>query len=386
MDKNRVWAEVDLDAIKNNMEAMHENLKPGTKMMAVLKADGYGHGAVEIAKMLEDVSYVFGYAAATVDEAMDLRAADIKKPILILGYTFEDTYEDMILNDIRPTFFTYQDAKKYADVAEKLQKVAPIHLAIDTGMGRIGFQMNRDSVEEIKRISELASIRLEGVFTHFARADEMDKTATREQYELFMQMIHELENNGVTFELHHCANSAAILEFPDANLEMVRAGITMYGLWPSEEMDHSFPLEPALSLYSHVVHIKTVEAGTTVSYGGTFVAEETMRIATIPVGYADGYARSLSNCGYVLIRGHKAPILGRVCMDQFMVDVSGIPEASVLDKVTLIGSDGDHKITLDKLGELSHRFNYEFVCDLGIRIPRVYFKDGKIVAEKDYIG
>lgn len=386
MDKNRVWAEVYLDAIKSNMDAMHENLKPGTKMMAVLKADGYGHGAVEIAKMLEEVPYVFGYAAATVDEALDLRAADVKKPILILGYTFEDTYEDMILNNIRPTFFTYHDAKRFSDIAERLGKIAPIHLAIDTGMGRIGFQMNRKAVDEITEISKLPAVKLEGVFTHFARADEMDKTATKEQYDLFMQMIHELENNGVTFEIHHCANSAAILEFPDANLEMVRAGITMYGLWPSEEMDHSFPLEPALSLYTHIVHIKDVDAGTTVSYGGTFVAEEPMRIATIPVGYADGYARSLSGCGYVLIRGHKAPILGRVCMDQFMVDVTNIPDAEVLDKVTLIGTDGEHKITLDKLGDLSHRFNYEFVCDLGIRIPRVYFKNGKVVAEKDYIG
>lgn len=386
MDKNRVWAEVYLDAIKSNMDAMHENLKPGTKMMAVLKADGYGHGAVEIAKMLEEVPYVFGYAAATVDEALDLRAADVKKPILILGYTFEDTYEDMILNNIRPTFFTYHDAQRFSDIAERLGKIAPIHLAIDTGMGRIGFQMNRKAVDEIKEISKLPAVKLEGVFTHFARADEMDKTATKEQYDLFMQMIHELENNGVTFEIHHCANSAAILEFPDANLEMVRAGITMYGLWPSEEMDHSFPLEPALSLYTHIVHIKDVDAGTTVSYGGTFVAEEPMRIATIPVGYADGYARSLSGCGYVLIRGHKAPILGRVCMDQFMVDVTNIPDAEVLDKVTLIGTDGEHKITLDKLGDLSHRFNYEFVCDLGIRIPRVYFKNGKVVAEKDYIG
>lgn len=336
--------------------------------------------------MLEEVPYVFGYAAATVDEALDLRAADVKKPILILGYTFEDTYEDMILNNIRPTFFTYHDAQRFSDIAERLGKIAPIHLAIDTGMGRIGFQMNRKAVDEIKEISKLPAVKLEGVFTHFARADEMDKTATKEQYDLFMQMIHELENNGVTFEIHHCANSAAILEFPDANLEMVRAGITMYGLWPSEEMDHSFPLEPALSLYTHIVHIKDVDAGTTVSYGGTFVAEEPMRIATIPVGYADGYARSLSGCGYVLIRGHKAPILGRVCMDQFMVDVTNIPDAEVLDKVTLIGTDGEHKITLDKLGDLSHRFNYEFVCDLGIRIPRVYFKNGKVVAEKDYIG
>ena len=384
MEYNRVWAEIDLDAIHHNLEAMHENLKPDTKICAVIKTDAYGHGALEIARSLEEIDYVAGYATATVDEAMELRENGVRKPILVLGYTFEDSYEDMVRFDIRPTIFRLDMAKAFSDAACRLGKKAPVHIKIDTGMSRIGFQVEKASVEEILEIFKLDNLVPEGIFTHFARSDESDKTSAREQYELFRQMIHALEERGLSFQIHHCANSAAILELPETDLEMVRAGITLYGLWPSEEMDHSFPLEPALSLHSRIVHIKTLPAGRSVSYGGTFVTTEDTLVATIPVGYGDGYPRGLSSKGYVLIHGQKAPILGRVCMDQMMVDITGIDGVKILDSVTLIGRDMDREISMEELGELSGRFNYEFSCDLGNRIPRIYFRNGQEVARKHY--
>jgi len=384
MDKSRVWAEIDLDAIRENLLSMHENMKEDCKIMAVMKTDGYGHGAVPIAKDIEDIPFLFGFATATVDEAMELRNAGVKKPILILGYTFPETYETVINNDIRPAILSYEMAYRYDEAAKNLGKKIPVHIKIDTGMGRLGFQVDKDSVEEIVKISELKNIELEGIFTHFAKADEEDKTFTREQTELFEEMIRTLSDRGVEFKIHHASNSAGILEFPEANFDMARAGITMYGLWPSEEMDHDFPLKAALSLYSHIVSIKEFSAGHPISYGGTYITDDDTTVAVVPVGYGDGYARLLSGKGYVLVHGHKAPIIGRICMDQFMIDITGIEDVSLHDKVTLIGQDGSHKITLEKLGEMSGRFNYEFACDLGNRIKRCYLKNGKIVSEKDY--
>ncbi len=380
MEYNRVWAEINLDALLHNLEAMRENIDPDTKICAVVKTDAYGHGCVQIAKVLEDVDYIWGYATATVDEAMELRQHDIKKPILVLGYTFKDSYADMIKNDIRPTLFRMDMARDFSDEAVRLGIEAPVHIKIDTGMSRIGFQVEKDSVEEILSIFKFPNLIPEGIFTHFARSDEEDKTAAREQLELFRQMIHALSDEGLTFAIHHCSNSAAILELPEANMEMVRAGVTMYGMWPSDEIDHSFDLEPVLSLKSRVVHIKELPAGREVSYSGTYTTTEDTMVATIPIGYGDGYPRSLSSKGYVLIHGQKAPILGRVCMDQLMVDITGIEDVNILDEVTLIGTDGNRQITIEEVGDLSGRFNYEFACCLGDRIPRIYYLDGKEVA------
>ncbi|MCR5053606.1 MAG: alanine racemase [Lachnospiraceae bacterium] len=385
MDKNRVWAEVDLDHILFNMNSMHENLKPDTRIYAVLKTDGYGHGAVPVAQTIDSLPYLEGFAVATIDEARELINSGLKKPVLILGYSFHNSYDYIIEHGIRPAIFSYEDARVLSDRASSMGKDVSVHIKIDTGMGRIGFLPNRESLDEILRISKLPNIRMEGIFTHFSRADEEDKSFAEEQLDLFLQVIKELSDDGLEFPIRHCANSAAILEFPDSDLSYVRAGISMYGLWPSEEMDHDFPMKSALSLYSHIIHIKTVEAETPISYGGTYVTAHKSRIATVPVGYGDGYPRLLSNTGYVLVRGHKAPIVGRVCMDMMMVDVTSIPEAEVLDKVTLVGEDGNHKITLEALGEMSGRFNYEFACDLGNRIPRVYYRNGEVVAEKDYL-
>lgn len=385
MNKNqRVYAKVDLDALLSNVEQIKGRLKENTKIVAVIKADGYGHGCLPIALTLEKVPYVWGFAIATAEEAMELREAGIKKPILILGYSFEDSYEDLVKNDICPTIISMEMAKKYSEVGKRLNKDVNCHIKIDTGMSRIGFQVNEDSVKEIKEIAALPHLKMDGIFTHFARSDEKDKTFTAKQFTLFEQMISDLETAGVTFKNHHCANSAAILEYPDASLDLARAGIILYGLWPSDEVKRDIKLRPVLSLYSHVVHVKTLPKGRTISYGGTVTLEKDTRIATIPVGYADGYCRGLSSVGYVLIRGKKAPILGRVCMDQFMVDVSDISDVEVMDLVTLIGKDHDQEITLEDLGELSGRFNYEFACDLGMRIPRLYYKDGKLVDIKGY--
>lgn len=384
---SRVHAEIDLDAILHNMEAMHQCVSENTRLMAVIKADGYGHGAVEIAEAIDGLPYVFGYAVATVEEGLILRNHGIEKPILILGYVFPEQYHDMIRARIRPTVFTSDMAERLSVMAGRLEVECPIHFAVDTGMSRIGYQATEEAAEEMARIASLPHIVVEGIFTHFARADEADKTSTYRQLDLFRQMIGMLKERGVTIPIHHCANSAAIVDLPETNMDLVRAGITMYGLWPSPEVDKSrIDLKPALSLVTHVAYVKELPAGREISYGGTYTTTKRQRIATIPVGYADGYARGLSNRADVLIHGKRAPICGRVCMDQFMVDVTDIPQTATGDKVTLIGKDGEEQITMEELGALSDRFNYEFVCDLGKRIPRVYLQNGRVIGTKDHFS
>lgn len=384
---SRVYAEIDLDAVLYNMESMRGNIAKNTKIMAVIKADGYGHGAVEIAEAIDHLDYVFGYAVATVEEGLILRKHGIEKPILILGYVFPDQYEAMIRAEIRPTVFTAEMAEELSEAAEKTGMDCKIHFAIDTGMGRIGYQVTEEAADEMTRLAKLPHIMVEGIFTHFAKADEIEKEPTHRQIELFIHMIQMLEQRGVKIPIHHCSNSAGIVEIPEANMDLVRAGITLYGLWPSDEVDKTkISIKPALSLITHVAYVKELEAGHSISYGGTYTTKETRRIATIPVGYADGYARSLSNKGDVLIHGRRAPICGRVCMDQFMVDVTDIPDVTVGDEVILIGSAGEETITMEEVGAISGRFNYEFVCDLGKRIPRVYVHKGKVVGTKDHFS
>ena len=382
----RVWAEVDLDAIWENMVHMKENIAENTKILAVIKTDGYGHGGVPIAKMLEQLDFMFGYAAATYEEAHVLREAGVKKPILILGYTFPYCYEELIREEIRPAVYRRDTVEELAAAAAKVGKKAKVHIKVDTGMGRIGITPDEEGLEFVRFLIEHPELEVEGIFTHFAKSDEADKTSANHQLELFQNFIDKIQTElGITIPVKHCSNSAAILEMPQANMDMVRAGITTYGLYPSEEVSKDIvPLRAAMSLYSHIVYCKTIHAGQSVSYGGLFTAQKDTRVATIPVGYGDGYPRSLSGRGYVLIHGKRAPILGRVCMDQFMVDVSEIPGVMEGDKVTLLGVDGTERITAEELGELSGRFNYEFVCDLGKRIPRVYIQHGEITEVRDY--
>lgn len=384
---SRVYAKIDLDAVAWNMEQMKKNLKEGTEMVAVIKTDGYGHGAVQVASMLESYDYVWGYAVATLDEAVVLRAAEIQKPILVLGCIFPDQYWEMLKYEIRMNVYTKEMAEAISALAVEKGEQAYVHIKLDTGMARLGFSAEESSIEEIKEIAELPNLVLEGVFTHFAKADEEDKTFTMMQLEKFEWMTQRLEEEGVTFPYVHASNSAGIIDVRRADYNLVRAGIAIYGLYPSEEVDkEKVQLKPALSLKSHIAFVKDIPAGTPVSYGGDFVSEHQMRIATIPIGYGDGYPRSLSDTGYVLIRGKKAPIIGRICMDQFMVDVSDIPEVKFGDEVTLIGRDQEEYLPVEKLSELSGRFNYEFVCDLGKRIPRVYVQDGKVEEQVDYFA
>lgn len=390
-DYQRVYAKIDLDAVRENTDRMKANIAKETKIMAVIKTDGYGHGAIPIAEELEKADYIFGFATATAEEALILRKAGIKKPVLILGYTFPYSYRQLIQEDVRMAVFredTLEElSKTVKQLREKKQDIkARVHIKVDTGMSRIGIRPDKEGLFFVKKAFAAEGIEVEGIFTHFAKADEADKSAAYAQLKVFEEFLSRAEEEtGYRIPVKHCSNSAGIIEIPQANMDMVRAGIILYGLWPSKEVRKDIvPLKPVLSLYSHIVYVKDIAKGDSVSYGGTFTADRPMKIATIPVGYGDGYPRGLSGKGYVLIHGQKAPVLGRVCMDQFMVDVTGIDGVKENDLVTLIGRDEDKIITMEELGELSGRFNYELACDLGRRIPRIYEKGGEILCTKDY--
>lgn len=374
---DRAWAEIDLDAVQFNIESIKKRLQGTAKIIAVIKTDGYGHGAVRIAGLLEQEEQVWGYAVATAQEAFVLRDNQIKKPILILGYTFEADYEQLLEEEIRPAVYMLDTAKMLSDFALKQGKICKIHIKVDTGMCRIGIYPDENGLALIRQIAQLPGLEIEGIFTHFATADEADMAKAYHQLEVFQEFATQIEKTlHIHIPMKHCANSAAIVQMPEANLDAARAGIILYGLWPSEEVRATgkIALKPALSLKSRIVYVKTVPKGQEISYGGTFTTVRDTQVATVCLGYGDGYPRSLSNCGYVLVKGKKAPILGRVCMDQFMIDVTDIGErACVGDIVTLIGTDGEEHITMEVLGELSGRFNYELACDLGKRIPRIYY-------------
>lgn len=382
---SRIYAAVDLSAVEYNFEQMHANLNPGTKMMAVIKADGYGHGAVPIARLIEGREYIWGFAVATVEEGISLRRQGISKPIMLLGYAFPEHYDEIVENDIRACIFKTDMALELSEAAVRQRKNAKIHFALDTGMNRIGFAPNEESVDAMLEISRMPGIRAEGLFTHFARADETDLGPAYTQLFRYSRFVRQLEQAGLKIPICHCSNSAGIIRLKDANLDMVRAGISIYGMYPSGEVERKpVDLKPAMSIISHIAYIKEVEPGNEISYGGTFKTRRKSRVATIPVGYADGYPRMLSNRGYVLIHGKKAPILGRICMDQFMVDVTDIPGAMERDRVTLVGEDGGETIYVEELGALSGRFHYEFVCDITKRVPRVYIYNGQTVGSIDY--
>lgn len=380
----RVYAKVDLDAIASNMKAMKALLPEQTGMLGVVKADAYGHGAVPVARAIEP--YVSGFAAATAEEAVQLRKAGLKGLILVLGVPFPEDFEDLIRWEIRPAVFEWEQAKELSRLALLCHKVLPIHLAVDTGMSRIGMKPGEEALELVKRVSCLEGIRIEGIFTHFSRADEKDLSCTEEQLNAFEAFDRQLREQGIRIPLRHCSNSAAIVGGLSSNqLELCRAGIALYGLYPSGEVRKDLAaLTPALELISCVSCLRDIGPGTAVSYGGTFVADRPMRIATIPVGYGDGYPRSLSGKGAVLIHGQRAPILGRICMDQFMVDVSHIPDVRNFDEAVLLGFQGGEHISAEEIAEASGGFHYEILCGLNKRIPRVYIREGKAVEIRDY--
>lgn len=382
---SRVCAVISLDAVEENFRNMRANTNPKAKMIAVVKADGYGHGAVPVAKLVEDYDYIWGFAVATAEEAQILRKNEIQKPILILGYTFEEHFEMLVRLDIRPVVFKWDTAKALSEEAGRQGKTVTVHLGLDTGMSRIGFTDTKESIEVILEIAKLPNLKIEGLFTHFARSDEADKTSAWGQLARYQDFLEKLSAAGIRIPLKHCSNSAGIIDLPEANMDAVRPGISIYGIYPSSEVKkEKVPLKPVMQLKSHIVYIKELEAGIPVSYGGTFVTEKKTKVATIPVGYGDGYPRSLSGKGWVLIHGKKAPILGRVCMDQFMVDISDIDEARELDEVTLFGESEGAILQVEELSSICGRFPYEFVCDIGKRIPRIYVHKGEIVLTRDY--
>ncbi len=382
---DRVWAEVDLDAIIDNVKSIKQNINEDTQIIAVIKTDGYGHGALPIARVMQNEPGVWGFAVATAEEAGLLRESGVKSNLLILGYTFPYSYEQLIQDDVQLAVFMPDVAKQLSDKAVELGKTCKIHIKVDTGMTRIGITPDEEGLSFVKEIQALPGLEIEGIFTHFATADEQNKEKTYKQLKSFMEFVDIVEKTlDIKIPMKHCSNSAGIIDIPEANLDAVRAGIILYGLWPSAEVNRNkISLKPALSLKSKIVYVKKVPKNQEISYGGIYTTFRDTQVATICIGYGDGYPRSLSNVGHILVNGQKAPIIGRICMDQFMVDVTDIEgNVCVGDTVTLIGQDGDMEITMEELGDQSGRFNYELSCDLGKRIPRIYKYDDTLIQEK----
>lgn len=378
-DSTRV--KIDLDAISANFDAIRA--KTGVPVMAVVKADAYGHGAIQVARLLQGKCAFFGVSSML--EAMELRQAGLTTPILILGHTPVSAFPTAIREGIRPTIFHYEDALALSEAALQVGKLAPFHFAVDTGMSRIGFQVSEASADLCAKIAALPGVEAEGLFSHFATADCTDLTRSRQQTALFDTFSAMLEARGVTVRICHMNNSAGLMNF-DRHYDMVRAGIVTYGMYPSDEVSPDLlPLRPALQFLSRVTHVKTLPAGREISYGGTFVTTKETVVATVPVGYADGYRRSLSGKFYVLIHGQKAPILGRICMDQMMVDITNIPNVQVNDRVTLVGRDGEEEITMEAIAAAADSFNYEFVCGISRRVPRIYVSGGRTIHSVHYL-
>lgn len=384
-DEERVLAIVDLDAIASNIKNIRAKVDKNSGIIGIIKADAYGHGSVETAKVLLDNGADW-LAVAVVDEGLNLRKNGITAPILLLGYTPELRLNDVINNGFIQTVYSYDTAKKLSDAASALGKKAVIHIKIDTGMGRIGYRVNEESADEIVKISKLPNIDVNGMFTHFSTADEADKSYTLEQYNKFVKMNDMLEERGLHIPVKHAANSAAIMDFDNMMFNMVRPGIILYGAYPSDEVKkENLSLSPAMSIKTHVSYVKDVNEGDSISYGRKYTAPSKRRIATIPVGYADGFIRAYSKGGKVLVRGEYAPIVGRICMDQFMVDVTDIDGVEVNDEVVLMGKQGDKEITADFIASVLDTINYEVFCTLSKRVPRQYIQNGKIVKTIKYV-
>ena len=383
MEYHRIYAKIDHEAIEHNIDLVKDKIGKETKLLLVIKADAYGHGSVELAKTFSEKADYF--AVAEMNEAVELRHAGIKKPILILGYTSPSLFRTALENDITLTMFQPEAIEKLSKEAVKAGKTAKNQKTVATGKSRIGFAVTEKSADEAAEATKLPGIFAEGIFSHFATADGVDKRPSMEQRAEYDKFIAMLKDRNVEIPIKHINNSAGILEF-DKYYDMAREGIILYGLYPSkeveEELGERFKLRPAMELITHISHIKELEANRGISYGFTYVTDHKMRVATIPVGYADGYPRALSNKGEVLIHGKRCRILGRVCMDQMMVDISDVPEAKIEDKVVLVGKDQNEFIPVEELADAAYSFNYEFVCGIARRVPRVYFKNGEYVNTK----
>lgn len=378
---HRLLAEINLDAIGNNIREIRRRIKTGTQLLAVVKADAYGHGSEEVSKVCL-YNGADQLAVATCDEGVQIRQWSIQVPVLILGNTVEGQLETVINYELTQTVFRYETAKLMSDIAVKLNKTALVHIKIDTGMSRIGFLPTDNSIDEIEKIFALPNLKVTGIFTHFATADEKDKTFTMVQYKKFRFVTDTLNKRGFNNFIRHCANSGAILDMPELQLDMVRAGIIIYGMYPSNEVSHPINLIPAMSLKSQISYVKFLEENVSIGYGRTYFTTHKTKVATIPIGYADGYSRAFSNKARVIVNGHYAPIIGNVCMDQMMIDVSDIPDVKDGDSVIIMGSDGKITVSAEELASISNTINYEIVCNVGKRVPRVYIKNGEIINTK----
>ena len=381
----RTWAEIDLDALSHNFQTVRAAANPQTEICCVVKADGYGHGAVRMANELE-MQGAGWFAVSNLEEALQLRQGGISRPVLVLGFTPAEEAAVLAREDISQCVYSGEYAQELSQYAQGAGVRVKIHAKIDTGMGRLGFtfqDINRDeaAIGAVKTACTLPGLLPEGIFTHFAVSDEgrAGDSFTMRQFGCFKEMTEALGREGLRFSVRHCANSAAVFDYPLSHMDMVRAGVVLYGLMPSQSLRSAPNLRPVLSLRSVVSHVKTILPGATLSYGRTFTAQQEMRVATVPVGYADGYSRRLEQGGaQVLIQGRRCPVLGRICMDQLMADVSALGEVPTGERVTLIGRDGAEEITAAELASWEGTINYEVVCALSKRVPRVYLKDGKM--------
>lgn len=381
LEYERVIAQIDLDNIAKNMCNIRKAVNKKTKIMAIVKADAYGHGCIEVAKtcLYNGADWL---GVAILEEALELRENNIYEPILILGNTIKSKFDQVIQNDITQTVFSFEMANAISKVAQKLNKQANIHIKIDTGMNRIGFLPKEQYIKEIIKISKLPYIKITGIFTHFATSDEKDKTFSNSQFEKFIWVAKRLEKEGITNILKHICNSGAILDLQQYDLDMVRAGIIIYGMYPSNEVKKDIKLFPAMSIKTYISYIKEVEENESVSYCRTYFTNKKTKIATIPVGYADGYARIMSNKAKVIVNGQYANVIGNICMDQFMIDISHIENAKIGDEVILMGEEEGISVTAEYLANLQNTINYEVVCTIGKRIPRVFTKNGEIIKIK----
>lgn len=385
LDETRpVWAEINLDNLAHNIREVRENTKKDSLVTAVVKANAYGHGAIRAAETFLN-NGADRLAVATLSETIELRRGGIEAPILILGYTPKTQYKQVLEYDIIQAIYDYESAKTLSEYATELGRNGKIHIKIDSGMGRIGFLPKDQSIEEILKITKLPNIEVEGIFTHFAKADEVNKDFTSLQYDRFMDIVKKLEDKGVHIPIKHVSNSAAIIDLSEYNLNMVRAGIMLYGLYPSDEVNKDdIKLKPAMTLKAKVSNVKVVPKDVGISYGQIFVTEKESKIATIPIGYADGFTRMLTSKGEAYVNGKTVPVVGRICMDQSMLDVTEVDEIAVGDEVILFG-DGNPGPHIDDVAEKLNTINYEIVCMVGRRIPRVYMANGEIVGIEDYL-
>lgn len=383
---NRAWAEVNLDDIAHNIREIRKITDKNAEVMGVVKADAYGHGVLEVSKTLLG-NGASRLAVATLDEAIQLRRNGIDVPILILSYTDPRRAEEIVENRITQSVFSRDIAEALSCAAVRLGKKAVVHITLDTGMTRVGYAVNDSSVKSILDIARLPGIEIEGLFTHFASSDETDKSYTAMQFEKFMDMCGRLKREGLEVAVRHVANSAAIIDCPEMHLDMVRPGIILYGMYPSEEIDmDKISLRPAMTFKANVTYIKEVDANIPISYGRTYTTKHKSRIATIPVGYADGYSRLLSNKGKVLINGETAPVVGRVCMDQCMVDITDFKhDVSVGDEAVLFGKQGQSSIKIEEVASAIGTINYEVTCNIGKRVPRVYMRNGSASSVLNYL-